>query len=91
MARHLIVAGIDFGTSFTKVVLRDNNTSGSTARVATFPGHSDGLLPSLLGIKGESLVPSEARDFRSPIPYLKMVAAHVADGTRLALNLLINI
>jgi hypothetical protein len=80
MPRYIIVAGVDFGTSFTKVVLRDNNAPGSNAVVVAFPGHVDGLLPSLVGINGHCLVPPAALGASAKVPYLKMLAAHVACG-----------
>ena len=86
MSRYLIVAGVDFGTSYTKVVLRDNNTSGSNARVVTFPNYPDGLLPSLVGIAGNNLTPPTKPMCGVQVPYLKMVAAHLANGKRLEQN-----
>jgi len=80
MPRYLLVAGVDFGTSFTKVVLRDNNTPGQNAEVVTFPGHADGLLPSLVGIGRDCLLPPAAPGECAKVPYLKMLAAHVANG-----------
>jgi hypothetical protein len=79
MARHLLIAGVDFGTSFTKVVLRDNNTPGQNAVVVTFPGHADGLLPSLVGIGHDCLLPPVSLGESAKVPYLKMLAAHVAN------------
>jgi hypothetical protein len=83
MPRYLLVAGVDFGTSFTKVVLRDNNTPGQNAVVVTFPGHADGLLPSLVGISRGCLMPPAALGESAKVPYLKMLAAHVANGESL--------
>jgi hypothetical protein len=83
MPRYFLVAGIDFGTSFTKVVLRDNNTPGSRAVVVEFPAHREGLLPSLVGVVGDSLIPSDALNGCATVPYLKMLAAHVARGSPL--------
>jgi len=83
MGRHLIVAGVDFGTSFTKVVLRDNNTPGQKAVVVTFPGHADGLLPSIVGLGRDSLLPPTMAGEHTEVPYLKMLAAHVANGEAL--------
>ena len=80
MPRYLIVAGIDFGTRFTKVVLRDNNTPGSKAVVVPFPKHPNGLLPSLVGIQGDRLTPPAYPKEIDYVPYLKMLAAHIAGG-----------
>ncbi len=80
MPRHLLVAGVDFGTSFTKVVLRDNNTPGQNAEVVRFAEHNNGLLPSVIGLNADRLLPPSAN---GNLPYLKMLAAHVADGKSL--------
>src|SRR5262245_30582815 len=80
MPRYFIVAGIDFGTSFTKVVLRDNNAPGSNAVVVPFPQHPKGLLLSLVGIQGDRLTPPTFPKDVDYVPYLKMLAAHIADG-----------
>jgi len=82
MPRNFIVAGFDFGTSYSKVVLREQNTRRSM--VVKFNGHSDGLLPSLIGFDGANLIPPSAKTGCPQIPYLKMLAAHVATGTALA-------
>jgi hypothetical protein len=83
MPRYVVVAGIDFGTSFTKVVLRDNNTPGSKAVVVPFPQHPDGLLPSLVGIHGDRLTPPIFPKEVDYVPYLKMLAAYIAGGESL--------
>jgi len=80
MPRYVVVAGIDFGTSFTKVVLRDNNTPGSKAVVVPFPQRPDGLLPSLVGIQGDKLMAPTFPEGVDYVPYLKMLAAHIAGG-----------
>lgn len=84
MPRFLLVAGVDFGTSFTKVVLRDNNTPGSNAVVVGFPSHANRLLPSVIGIDGDRILPPAALSECAKLPYLKMLAAHVASGDALA-------
>lgn len=86
MPRYFLVAGIDFGTSYTKVVLRDNNTPTSQARVVEFPGIGDGLLPSLVGFSQGRLSPPQGAGKGSVLPYLKMVAAYVAHGMALDRN-----
>lgn len=83
MPRYLLVAGVDFGTSFTKVVLRDNNTPGSNALVVQYPGYADGLLPSIVGIGRDCLMPPGVPGESAKVPYLKMLAAHVANGEAL--------
>lgn len=74
----LIVAGFDFGTSYSKVVLREDNTQ--IAVVVRFNGFADGLLPSLVGYDGVNFLPPSHRNACDQIPYLKMLAAHVAMG-----------
>lgn len=81
MAKYFLVAGIDFGTSYSKVVLREQGTK--QAVVVTFEKHDDGLLSSLVGIDGENLIPPASLDDFACVPYLKMLAAHVADGAAL--------
>jgi len=83
MPRYLLIAGVDFGTSFTKVVVRDTNTPTQDAAVVTFPGHVDGLLPSLVGIGRDCLTPPAALGDSAAVPYLKMLAAHAANGKAL--------
>jgi hypothetical protein len=82
MPRHFIVAGFDFGTSYSKVVLREQNTGRSV--VVRFNGFDDGLFPSLVGYDGVNLLPPSRRNSGWQIPYLKMLAAHVATGTSLS-------
>jgi hypothetical protein len=82
MPRYNIVAGFDFGTSFSKIVLQEQNTR--QAVVVTFNGYADGLLDSLVGFDGTNLLPPSAKSLGQPIAYLKMLAAHVATGTALA-------
>jgi hypothetical protein len=79
MPRYLLVAGLDFGTSYSKVVLREQNTRRSVA--VRFPGHADGLLPSLVGFDGTHLFPPLGLAHSEPVPYLKMLAAEVAAGS----------
>jgi hypothetical protein len=79
MPRHFIIAGFDYGTSYSKVVLREQNTGRSV--VVKFNGFPDGLLPSLIGFDGRNLLPPSLNHHSSQIPYLKMLAAHAAFGT----------
>jgi hypothetical protein len=82
MPRYFIVAGFDFGTSFSKVVLREQNTGNSV--VVRFNGRPDGLLPSVVGYDGTNFLPPSEHTECYQIPYLKMLAAHVATGTALS-------
>jgi len=82
MPRTFIVAGFDYGTSYSKVVLREQNTGRSV--VVKFNGYPDGLLPSLIGFDGVNLLPPSSNKRCPQIPYLKMLAAHAAFGTPLS-------
>lgn len=80
MPRRLLIAGLDYGTSFTKIVIRDNNTPGMHAKVVTTENYSEGLFPSLIGIRdGNFLFPPAERD-AVQIPYAKMLPGHIAEG-----------
>ncbi len=83
MPRRLLIAGLDYGTSFTKVVIRDNNTPGMNARVVTSGEHRDGLFPSLIGIRDERLLFPPFAQGLIQVPYAKMLPGHVADGDSL--------
>ena len=76
-----MVGGIDFGTSYTKVVLREQATP--QAVVVRFPSHPNGLLDSLVGISGKCLMPPAALHDCACVHYLKMLTAHAADGSPL--------
>jgi hypothetical protein len=82
MPRYFLVAGCDFGTSFSKVVLREQNTR--RCAVVAFPQHADGLLPNLVGCDGVWLFPPAGLSAHPRVPYLKMLAADVAAGVPLA-------
>src|SRR5258706_7152798 len=81
MPRYFLVAGVDFGTSYSKVVLRDQTTREAAA--VFFAQHPDGLLESLIGINKDRLVPPGAVADYPCVPYLKMLAAHAANGAAL--------
>ena len=80
MPRRLLIAGLDYGTSFTKLVLRDNNNHGQHAQAVTSPDFKDGLFPSLIGLRNGCLffppTPPDAAD----ILYLKMLAGEISSG-----------
>jgi hypothetical protein len=80
MPRHLLIAGLDYGTSFTKIVVRDNNTPGMHAKVVVSEEFQDGLFPSTIGLIGERIFfpPSPANSIE--ILYLKMLAADISSG-----------
>lgn len=74
--KYLFVAGFDFGTSYSKVVIRDQLTN--VAKVVTFDCAPSGILPSCLGVsKGRISGPD--RDSTSLLlPYPKLLAADAA-------------
>lgn len=84
MPRRFIIAGLDYGTSFTKVVIRDNNMPGRNAQVVTSNAFKDGLFPSLLGLQNGRLFFPPIRDGVAEIPYVKMLPASVINGEKLA-------
>ena len=78
--KHLFVAGFDFGTSFSKVVLRDQLTG--LAKAVSFGDERIGLLPSLLRTKnGEVFGPLDCAD-GDIISFPKLIAADLADGSQ---------
>jgi hypothetical protein len=83
MPRRLLIAGLDYGTSFTKVVLRDNNNYGQHAQAVTSPDFKDGLFPSLVGVRNGCLffppTPADAAE----VLYLKMLAGDITAGETL--------
>lgn len=83
MPRRFIIAGLDYGTSFTKIVIRDNNTPGRNAQVVTTNDCQDGLFPSLIGLRDGHFIFPPIRDGAAEIPYLKMLTGPVAGGERL--------
>jgi hypothetical protein len=80
MPRYLLIAGIDFGTSCSKIVIRDKNTPTAPAAVFHHSSFRDGLIPSLVGLDGEEIVPLAGPVPDMAVPYLKMVAAWVAEN-----------
>ncbi|MEK7950447.1 hypothetical protein [Luteolibacter soli] len=73
------VAGFDFGTSYSKVVLRDQFTG--VAKVVTFGKSASGLLPSLVRV-GDSQVagPGGLEQKGILLSYPKLIAADAASG-----------
>lgn len=77
--RHFLVAGFDFGTRFSKVVIRDQNTQVS--KVVAFPSKSPALYPSCLCLKDGMIFPPENRkEDGQMLHYLKMVSGHCWAG-----------
>jgi len=76
--KHLFVAGFDFGTSYSKVVLRDQLT-GET-KVVTFGPECVGLLPSHLLVHDNNLYGPLDGVVGDIISYPKLIAADIAEG-----------
>jgi hypothetical protein len=76
--KHLFVAGFDFGTSCSKVVLRDQLTG--IAKAVTFGAAKLGLLPSLLRVHANNLYGPLDDVAGEIISYPKLIAADVAEG-----------
>ena len=70
---HLFVAGFDFGTSYSKVVVRDQLTG--LAKAVTFGEKERGLLPSFVSVKEETILSPLSRDQGLLLPYPKLIAA----------------
>ena len=82
MPRRFLVAGLDYGTSYTKMVLRDNAT-GMPPKVVVSDQSRNGLFPSVVGIQNNNLVFAPESAAARRILHLKMVAADVANGIKL--------
>jgi len=74
--KHFFVAGFDFGTSYSKVVLRDQLTG--VAKAVTFGEKESGLLPSFVGVGDGILVGPESQKWELLLPYPKLIAADAA-------------
>lgn len=76
---HLFVAGFDFGTSYSKVVVRDQFSG--VAKVVTFGEQGSGLLPSVVYL-GEGILfgPQGGQEGSSMLTYPKLFAADAATG-----------
>lgn len=79
--KHFFVAGFDFGTSYSKIVIRDQFSA--VAKVVTFGTERSGLLPSCLWI-GESLVAGPLTPLTEGIlvSYPKLLAADAVSGKK---------
>lgn len=76
--KHLFVAGFDFGTSCSKVVLRDQVTG--VAKAVTFGSDELGLLPSLLRVHHNNIHGPLDDVAGEIISYPKLIAADIAEG-----------
>jgi hypothetical protein len=70
---HFFVAGFDFGTSYSKVVLRDQLTG--LAKVATFGPKDNAVFPSFVSIGKETVFGPELNQGLVTLSYPKLVAA----------------
>ncbi len=86
MSRRILIAGFDFGTSFSKVVLQELSTREK--RAVSFPSPNPYLLPSAVGFDGTNLYPPCADIGSSLVPYPKILSSYVADGKTGIRNLL---
>jgi len=82
MPRKFLVAGIDYGTSYTKMVIRDNSSNVPPKIVVSNKIHN-GLFPSVIGIQNKKLIFTPESAAVRRILHLKMVAADVASGMKL--------
>ena len=71
---YLIIAGFDFGTSFSKVVIREQ--AQKIAETVTY-GDGQWLFPSLIGYKDGKLFAPLCANLEGPLPYLKMLLPQV--------------
>ena len=74
--RHFFIAGFDFGTSYSKVVLRDQLTG--VAKVVTFGTGRGGLLPSFVSVAKNSVIGPDGEREKLTLHYPKLIAADVA-------------
>lgn len=75
--RHLFVAGFDFGTSYSKVVVRDQLTN--VAKIVTFGSISrSGLFPSYVRVSDRVLHGPEAASDGFVVSYPKLIATDAA-------------
>lgn len=78
---HLFVAGFDFGTSCSKVVIRDQFTK-DLAKPVTFGAVQNGLLPSFVSFDGAFIYGPLTISDAPRISYIKLLAADSASGER---------
>lgn len=76
--KHVFIVGFDFGTSYSKVVVRDQLTG--VAKAATFGAERRGLLPSFVRFEAERLSSPLEEGGGRMISYLKLIAADAAGG-----------
>jgi hypothetical protein len=76
---HFFVAGFDFGTSYSKVVLRDQLTG--VAKAVTFGPKDLGLFPSFVRIGEGEVIGPEGQGGKLILSYPKLIATDAASHT----------
>lgn len=87
--RYVLVVGLDFGTSFSKVVVQEQ--AQKVAQTVTFSGNQ-WLFPSIIGYHAGALEGPFSAPLKGPLPYLKMLlpallGSHAAGGQTIPGNL----
>lgn len=72
------IAGFDFGTSYSKVVLREQNTG--LAKAVTYGPDASGLFPSFVRIGKNVVVGPETISLALMLTYPKLIAADAAES-----------
>lgn len=76
--KHFFVAGFDFGTSYSKVVVRDQLTG--IAKAVTFGDKRSGLFPSFVRIRPGLIVGPDGNEDGLLLSYPKLIATDAASG-----------
>lgn len=80
LVKHFFVAGFDFGTSYSKVVLRDQLTN--VAKAVTFGGDRSGLLPSFVRVQQGVVAGPDGGDMGLLVSYPKLIATDALSGSQ---------
>jgi hypothetical protein len=72
---YFLVAGFDFGTSFTKVVIQSHGRDKGVAHAVQVEGQH--LLPAVIGIDDDKAYGSYGRPLPAAVAYLKVLAREV--------------
>lgn len=76
--RHFFVAGFDFGTSYSKVVVRDQLTG--VAKAVTFGDSRSGLFPSFVRVRPGIITGPDGSGDGLLLSYPKLIATDAASG-----------
>lgn len=82
---HFIVAGFDFGTSYSKVVVRDLLTN--KAKVVLFGREQRSLYPSYVYVNSQYVGGPAFNSFGNRVGYLKLLASDACTGAEDYINL----